>query len=103
MWEQQPHFDMYNTSQIEEVVESHIIQVADTIVPAEDEGQEFLHNIFKVFAAKKTKPSKVSELSALPPPVQVIPPLSMQVPPVPVPFSPTCNIATSATLKIFDL
>ena len=65
---------MHNTSQIEEVVESHIIQVADTIVPAEDEGQEFSHDIFEVFAAKKTKPSKASELSAPLPPAQVIPP-----------------------------
>jgi len=57
--EQLLHFDTHNTSQIEEVVESHIIQVMDTVVPTEDEGQEFSHDIFEVFAAKKTKPSKV--------------------------------------------
>ena len=68
---------MYNTSLIEEVVESHIIQVVDTVVPAEDEGQEFSHDIFEVFAAEKTKPSKASELSAPPPPAQVIlPPIN---------------------------
>jgi len=74
MWEQPPHFDTHNTSRIEEVVESHIIQVADTVVPAEDEGQEFSHDIFEVFTAEKTKPSKASELSAPLLPAQVIPP-----------------------------
>jgi len=77
MWEQPPHFDMHNTSWIEEVVESHIIQVVDAVIPTEDKGQEFSHNIFEVFAAKRTKPSKASELSAPPPPAQVIlPPIN---------------------------
>ena len=75
--EQPPHFDTHNTSQIEEVVESHIIQVADAIIPAEDKGQEFSHDIFKVFAAEKTKPSKASELSAPLLPVQaILPPIN---------------------------
>ena len=68
---------MHNTSRIKEVVESHIIQVADAVVPAEDKGQEFSHDIFKVFTTEKTKPSKASKLSAPPPPAQVIlPPIN---------------------------
>ena len=66
-----PHFDSRNTStsRIEEVMESHILQVKGTISSEEDEVQEeFSHNIFEVFATEKKKregkPSKAPELSA---------------------------------------
>jgi len=68
-----PHFNPSNTStsQIKEVVKSHVLQVKDSITM--DEEEEFSHNIFKVFATKKKqvdKASKAPELSAPPPPTQ---------------------------------
>ena len=67
-----PHFDPSNasTSQIEEVVESHILQVKDSITTDEE---EFPHDIFEVFTTEKKqvdKASKALELSAPPPPTQ---------------------------------
>ena len=75
-----PHFDSRNTlaSCIEEVMESHILQVKGEITSDEDKD-EFPHNIFKVFAAKKKKHgAKAPELSAPPPAAQATtpPPLS---------------------------
>jgi len=69
-----PHFDSNNasTSQIKEVVKSHVLQVRDSITTDKDE--EFSHDIFKVFATEKKQVDKVSkapELSAPPPPTQV--------------------------------
>lgn len=65
-----PHFDLRNTStsRIEEVMESHILQVKDAVTSDEDED-EFSHNIFEVFATKKKceDKAKASELSAPPP------------------------------------
>jgi len=68
-----PHFDSNNasTSRIEEVVESHVLQVRDSVTT--DEDKEFSHDIFKVFATEKKqvdKASKAPELSAPPPPTQ---------------------------------
>ena len=61
-----PHLNSHNTSaRIEEVIESHILQVREA--PTLDE-EEFPQDIFKVFAAKKKKCSdKAPELSAPPP------------------------------------
>jgi hypothetical protein len=68
------HFNLRNTStsHIEEVIESHILQVKGAITSEEQEDQEqFSHDIFKVFATKKkkheAKASKAPELSTLPP------------------------------------
>ena len=68
-----PYFDSNNasTSQIEEVVKSHVLQVRNSITMDKDE--EFSHDIFKVFATEKKQADKVSkapELSAPPPPTQ---------------------------------
>jgi len=73
-----PHFNAHSpsTSRIEEVAESHIIQVADAVSPVEDEDQDFSNDIFEVFAAERKKTGKAPELSALPPPTQAIPPTS---------------------------
>jgi len=52
-------------SQIEEVVETHILQVKEATTIKE--GQEFLHNILKVFATERkhnNRKGKASELSA---------------------------------------
>ena len=67
-----PHFDPGNasTSRIEEVVESHVLQVKDSVTTDEE---EFPHDIFEVFATKKKqadKASKAPELSAPPLPTQ---------------------------------
>jgi len=61
-----PHLDSCNASaRIEEVIESHILQVREVATPNEE---VFSQDIFKVFAMEKTKrPGKASELSALPP------------------------------------
>ena len=62
------HLGLHNTStsQIEEVIESHILQVREATYPNEE---EFLHDIFKVFATKKKRGNKAKapELSAPPP------------------------------------
>ena len=66
-----PHLDPCNTSssRIEEVMESHILQVKESVAPDEDK-EDFPHDIFEVFAAEKkkwdNKASKVPELSAPP-------------------------------------
>ena len=72
-----PHFNSHNTptSRIEEVIETHIIQVKEGTTTGDD--QAFPHNIFKGFATEKKKPggkhSKAPELLApapmTPPPV----------------------------------
>ena len=58
------------SSRIEEVMESHILQVKESVSPDEDD-KDFSHNIFEVFAAekkkRKNKASKAPKLSALPP------------------------------------
>ena len=61
-----PHLNSHNTSaRIKEVIESHILQVREA--PTLDE-EEFLQDIFEVFAAEKKKClDKAPELSALPP------------------------------------
>ena len=70
-----PHFDSHNTSnsRIEEVIESHILQVREATAPDDDE-EEFSHDIFEVFAAEKkkreNKSSKALELSVPPPSTQ---------------------------------
>ena len=62
-----PHLDSCNASaRIEEVIESHILQVQEVATPDEE---VFSQDIFEVFAAEKMKrPGKASEFSALPPP-----------------------------------
>ena len=73
-----PHFDSRNasTSRIEEVIESHILQVRESITP-DEEQDEFLHDIFEVFATEKKRgdKAKAPELSA-PPPVTPAPPVA---------------------------
>ena len=65
-----PHFDSRNTptSCIEEVIESHMLQVKEADTPQEEE--EFSHDIFEVFAAEKKKrrdkASKVPKLATPP-------------------------------------
>ena len=63
-----PHFGLPNasTSRIEEVVESHILQVREAACPNEE---EFSHDIFEVFATEKKRgdKTKAPELSAPPP------------------------------------
>jgi len=61
------HLDSHNASaRIEEVIESHILQLREVATPNEE---VFSQDIFKVFAAEKTKClGKASELSAPPPP-----------------------------------
>ena len=65
-----PHLDPRNapTSRIEEVIESHILQVREATATDEDQDQDFSHDIFEVFATKKRKRSKAPELSAPSPP-----------------------------------
>jgi len=53
-------------------VESHILQVVDSVPWVEDKDQEFSNNIFEVFAAKRKKMGKVPELSAPLLPTQAI-------------------------------
>ena len=68
-----PCYDSRNasTSWVEEVMESHILQIMEATSLDEDEDQEFSHDIFEVFAAEKKKhgerASKALELSAPPP------------------------------------
>ena len=73
-----PHFDLRNTStsQIEEVIESHILQVREAVTPDEEE-EEFLHDIFEVFTTKKkhSNKAKAPELSAPPPATPAPPPV----------------------------
>ena len=86
MWEQPLHFDAHktSTSQIEEVMESHIIQVLEAASPEEEEeAQEFSSDIFKVFTTEKKKMGKAPELSA---------PL-----PLTQPISPTTNASATST------
>jgi len=61
------HLDSRNASaRIEEVIESHILQVWEVATPDEE---VFSQDIFEVFTAEKMKhPGKASEFSALPPP-----------------------------------
>jgi len=72
-----PHLDSRSTptSQIEEVVETHILQVKEAAT--DNEEQEFLHDILEVFAAKKKKrddkKGKAPELSAPPKESQACP------------------------------
>jgi len=65
-----PHLNLCNapTSRIEEVIESHILQVREATATDEDQDQDFSHDIFKVFATKKRKRGKAPEFSAPPPP-----------------------------------
>ena len=86
MWDPPPHLDSCNTltSRIEEVMESHILQVKDTATS--DEEDEFLQDIFEVFATEKKKcGAKAPELSAPPPaaraPTPPPPPPTSQTPP----------------------
>jgi hypothetical protein len=85
-----PHFAPRNasTSQIEEVIESHILQIKDTTT-SQNEEEEFSHDIFKVFATEKkkhgAKNSKVPEL-ATPPPAMPTPTTSSG--------TPQCNTLT---------
>ena len=78
-----PHFDSRNTptSCIEEVIESHILQVKEADTPQEEE-EEFSHDIFEVFAAEKKKrrdkASKVPKL-ATPPPTTPAPAASANI------------------------
>jgi len=53
-------------------MESHILQVADTVPQVEDKDQEFSNDIFEVFTAKRKKTGKVPKLSAPLPPTQAI-------------------------------
>ena len=75
-WGTLPHFDSSNasTSQIKEVVESYVLQVKDSITA--DEEEEFLHDIFEVFATEKKKQgdnaSKAPELLVPPLPAQAL-------------------------------
>ena len=73
-----PHFDSHNTSTswIEEVIESHILQVWEAVTPNEEE-EEFSHDIFKVFATEKKRSNKAKapELSAPPPVTPAQPPV----------------------------
>ena len=64
-----PHFNSRNTStsQIEEGIESHILQVRESATP-NDEEEEFLHNIFEVFATKKKRSDKAKAPKLLVPP-----------------------------------
>jgi hypothetical protein len=56
-----------STSQIEEVVETHILQIKEA-APADNEEEPFPHDIFEVFTAeKKKREDKAPELSAPPP------------------------------------
>jgi hypothetical protein len=60
------------TSRIEEVVESHVIQVKETAAAPDDDDEDddeyFSHDIFEVFAAEKKKClGKAAKLSAPPP------------------------------------
>src|SRR6266581_2674227 len=90
-----PHFDSRNTptSCIEEVIESHILQVKEADTPQEEE-EEFSHDIFEVFAAKKKKrgdkATKVPKL-ATPPPTTPAPAASATS------LGPTCSIDTRLT------
>ena len=89
-----PRYDSRNasTSRIEEVIESHIIQVREATTTAESED-EFSHDIFEVFATEKkkrgNKAGKASELSATPP--------TTQAQPVTTAISATATPATSST------
>jgi len=62
-----PHLNSCNASaRIEEVIESHILQVREVATP---DKEVFSQDIFEVFAAEKMKrPGKASEFSAPPPP-----------------------------------
>jgi len=65
-----PYLDLRNalTSRIEEVIESHILQVREATATDEDQDQDFSHDIFEVFATEKRKRGKALEFSAPPPP-----------------------------------
>jgi hypothetical protein len=70
-----PHITLRNasTSRIEEVIESHILQVREATNPNEEQEPEFSHDIFEVFATKKKcgDKAKAPKLSA-PPPVTLL-------------------------------
>jgi len=70
-----PHLDLHNAStRIEEVIESHILQVWEVTTP---DKEVFLQDIFKVFATEKTKcPGKASKFSTPPPPPPAPAPLT---------------------------
>jgi len=76
MWDTLPHLNARctSTSQIEGVIELHILQVKEAVTPAnnKDKDEFFSHDIFKVFTTEKKKhgdkASKAPELSALLPP-----------------------------------
>ena len=77
MWDPPPHFNLCNTSTscIEEVMESHILQVKGKITSDKDKA-EFSHDIFEVFTTEKKKHrAKAPELSTLPPAAQATTPL----------------------------
>jgi hypothetical protein len=58
-----------STSRIEEVIESHILQVREAATLNEEQEQNFSHDIFDVFTTEKkcSNKAKASELSAPPP------------------------------------
>ena len=64
-----PHLNLRNTSTswIEEVIESHILQIREAATPDEEQEEEYSQDIFEVFATKKKKRGKAPELLAPPP------------------------------------
>ena len=81
-----PHLNSCNASaRIEEVIESHILQVREAAAPDEE---EFLEDIFEVFATERKRcPDKAPELSAVPP----------TIPPPALASAPTQAPATTPT------
>jgi len=79
-----PHLKSYNapTSQIEEVIKSHILQVREAANPNKEQEQDYSYDIFKVFTTKRRKhgdkASKAPELSA----------------PLPATLAPTTTLST---------
>jgi hypothetical protein len=69
------HIALHNalTSQIKEVIESHILQVREATNPNEEQEPEFSHNIFEVFTTEKKcgDKAKAPKLSA--PPLATLP------------------------------
>jgi hypothetical protein len=85
-----------STSRIEEVLETHVLQIKEA-APSDDDEGIFSHDIFQVFAAeKKGDKPKAPELSA--------PPLTIQAPVAtvarPVPLGPMPSSVTNLMPKI---
>ena len=70
-----PHFGLHNapTSRIEEVVELHILQVREATCPNKE---EFLHDIFEVFATEKKRGDKAKAPKLTAPPPAALAPVS---------------------------